>query len=74
MTVAGKSLTWLTKCIGKNEFTGFLWKTASRLFANGASGSAHVFLYGKPRDSSFWITIEKKILEKHSVEIIEHTL
>ena len=72
MTVQGQ----LLKSMGR-EATRKMWKKASKKFAKSAVGKqseAHVFIYeAKFRGKkSTWLSIEKKVLRKHNISIIEH--
>ena len=72
MTRTGKFLEWLTAITSK-EFTAPLWNIASRFYAEGAQGTAHVFLReGLRKGIGVWGTIESPILERNGVYVIQH--
>lgn len=67
MTPVGVSLTKLTELTSYN-FTKPLWKLASKGFANGAEGSATVFINPVRLSSrSIWMNTERSILRANGV-------
>jgi RHS repeat-associated protein len=74
MTMKGRLLTGLTK-LTSYKLTRPLWEMASRSFARGAKGEAHVFLnFNKLRSTSTWLKFERPILENRGINIITHPI
>jgi len=72
MTTKGRLLTGLTN-LTSYKFTRPLWEMASRSFARGAKGEAHVFLnFNRLRTGSTWLKFEKPILQRRGINIITH--
>jgi hypothetical protein len=72
-TNAGKIIIKLTGNT-QNWLTGKIWDVASWSYARGAKGSVDVFIHLSPTSSPWQVywRIEKPVLEKVGVDIIEH--
>jgi hypothetical protein len=76
MTPQGKSLENWTKGMDWETEAEPLWRKTSADFAGGTTGTAHVFIY-EPNyrgADSVWESLEKSILEKKRVNIVEHRI
>ena len=67
MPLTGKTLTWLANKTSF-QFTKPLWNMASRSFANGARGTANVFVNPtRLRSGNVWINTERSILRFNGI-------
>jgi RHS repeat-associated protein len=74
MTFAGRTLTGLTN-MTSYSFTKPLWNLASRGFANGARGTANVFINPtRLSSSSIWLNTERGILRANGVQYQYHII
>ena len=70
MTLPGKILDSVSPLLPRS-MTGPMWTRLSMGFANGAKGQATAVLGSKLNPSGVWSTIEKPILERNGVSILE---
>jgi RHS repeat-associated protein len=74
MTGVGKTLTTMGKYLPWNVMKP-LWRVTSSAFANGAEGTANVFInMEKYNAEGIWNTLEKPILESNGTNIVTHTI
>jgi RHS repeat-associated protein len=72
MTVQGRVLQLVNPMLPKNISTP-LWNRLSSNFARNATGEIHFFSSSTgPSASSFWLNVEKPILESKGLSIISH--
>jgi len=72
MTKIGKGITKFQEIAGKNKLIGFLWRWASKSWAEGAADYAHFFEGPNRNPKGVWNVVEKPILENNNVNIIYH--
>lgn len=72
MTFNGQIMNRINPILPRS-LSGKIWNTLSKNFARDTLGDAHFFttILG-PRSSSIWSSVERPILEKNGVQIINH--